>query len=339
MPISKQKKIAFIFEACDVKGSYPLERLLILWRSFNDYERFLFLKGEHPHLLELCKTYDVTPVFFNKPEELARAMRSLQIDTILQDGKSTSFEYVEKLKPFCQTYIQFDNFLDGHMLADYNLFTYVDELLDFEVPNALVGSHCFAVPDKLLGLTPARNPNDMPKIVVYFEDGDRNNLTYRTVRHLVQLQIPVHISVIIDNEYLHPTDELQMLLLSRKNTALLNATQIPQALTDATIVIGNANYTPLKIATLAIPYIALAQNEQELGNSCVKEENGFIHLGLGRKIKQSSLQNAIMELLLHDERRARAISRQQKLAVHQNNEILQTLITEFMSGQPKLTFL
>lgn len=339
MPISKQKKIAFIFEACDVKGSYPLERLLILWHAFNDYERFLFIKGEQAHLITRCKEYGVTPVLFEKTEELARALRNLQIDTVLHDGKSTTFEYVEKLKPFCQTYIQFDNFLDGHMLADYNLFTYVDELLDFDAPNAIVGSHCFAVPDKLLELTPSTMQQEMPRIVVYFEDGDRHFLTYRTLRHLVQLQIPVHISIIIDEEFSHPTEELQMLLLSRKNTALLNATQLPQALSDATIVIGNANYTPFKIATLGIPYIALAQNELELGNSCVKEEHGFIHLGLGRKIKQSSLQNAIMELLLHDERRARAISRQKKLAMHQNNEILQTLITEFMNGQPKLTFL
>lgn len=334
-----RQKLAFVFELCETKGHYPLERMLILYNLLEEPEKFLFIKSNNHYSDRLCKAYHITPVYYDKIDEVAKAIRNLQIDTIIQDGKNISHENALKLKPFCRTYIQFDNFLDGHLLADYNLFTYTDELVDFNAPYALVGSHCFAVPEAFeqLRQPPMNEPFDIPHIVVYFEDGDPYNLTFRTIRHLMQLHIPVHITVLIDDEYPHDTDDLQMMLLSRKNTKLIRNNLQP--IQNATIVIGNANYTPFKIASLNIPYIALAQNEHELGNSCVKEEHGFIHLGLGRKIKQSMLQNAVMELLLHEERRARAIKRQHALKIHQNNELLQSLLYELMNGQPKLTFL
>lgn len=333
------QKVAFIAEQCDTKGHYPIERMLILYNLLDDAERFLFIKSSDEKLEKLYAAYNVTPVIYEKIDEVAKAIRNLQIDTIIQDGKNTPHESVQKLKPFCQTYIQIDNFADGNLLADYNLFTYVDELLELQAPKALIGSHCFALPKAFQEMRqPVTNePFDHPHIVVYFEDGDPNNLTFRCVRHLMQLQIPVQISVIIDDNYKHPTDELQLMLLSHKNAKLKRHSL--DALQSATIVIGNANYTPFKIAHLNIPYIALAQNEHELGNSCVKEDNGFIHLGLGRKIKQSMLQNAVMELLLHEDRRARAIRRQHNLKVHHNNELLKSLLYELMNGQPKLTFL
>lgn len=333
------QKLAFIFEHCERKGYYPLERMLVLYNMLDVPEKFLFIKAPNDYSDALCERYNVSPVYYHKIDEVAKAIRNLQVDTIIQDGSNQPYEVALKLKPFCRTYIQFENFLDGHMLADYNLFTYIDELLDFTAPNAIVGSHCFALPPQYEQLRqPATNePFEYPHIVVFFEDGDPNNLTFRTVRHLMQLHIPIQLSVVLDEQYTHPTDELQMMLLSRKNTKLIRNSIAPMQ--DATIVIGNAHYTPFKIASLHIPYIALAQNEQELGNSCVKEENGFIHLGLGRKIKQSMLQNAVMELLLHEERRWRASKRQHALQIQQNNDHLQTLLHELMNGQPKLTFL
>ena len=61
--------------------------------------------------------------------------------------------------------------------------------------------------------------------------------------------------------------------------------------------------------------------------------NGFIHLGLGRKIKQSAIQNAVMEFLLHEHRRDRAIRKQLSLEVLTNNEILQALLLDFAYGR------
>ena len=129
-----------------------------------------------------------------------------------------------------------------------------------------------------------------------------------------------------------------MMALSRRHSTIRRGfTEFYNILPKANILIGNALYTPYKAATLGVPYIALAQNELQVQNFYVKESNGFIHLGLGRKIKQSSLQNAVMELLLHEERSSRAIKRQKMLRLSQNNDLLQTLLHDLALGEYKVT--
>ena len=76
--------------------------------------------------------------------------------------------------------------------------------------------------------------------------------------------------------------------LGRRNTTIVAAPySLPEELIKADIVVCSAGYTPYEIAVLGLPCIVIAQNEQELLNAFPKEEHGFIHLGLGRKVKQS----------------------------------------------------
>ena len=70
----------------------------------------------------------------------------------------------------------------------------------------------------------------------------------------------------------------------------------------------------------------LSQNDFELGLAFPKEQHGFVHLGLGRKVKQSNLLNAIMEPLLHETLRKRAIDRQISLNLGDGKEtVLETV--------------
>ena len=54
----------------------------------------------------------------------------------------------------------------------------------------------------------------------------------------------------------------------------------------------------------------------------------FANLGLGRKIKQSYLQNAVMEIILHDNRRKAYIQKQQHIQFSSNLEDVVNLINE-----------
>lgn len=225
------------------------------------------------------------------------------------------------------------------MQTPYNLYCVAPEPLQFEQPDAVIGTTGFALPKQLKQLTKTpQKAVTTPHIVIYFEDGDQDNLTYRTLRHLTQLQIPLKITIILDELYNHPTDDLQLMALSRRHTTIRRGcSEFYNLLPQANILIGNALYTPYKVATVGVPYIALAQNELQVQNFYVKESNGFIHLGLGRKIKQSSLQNAVMELLLHEERRNRAIQRQKMLRLSQNNDVLKALLHDLALGEYKVT--
>ncbi len=329
-----KKKIVFIVEHSVIKGYYPLERTAILAKSLKDEENvYVFLKQEGPESIEIFTDLQLSPILFDHYDELKTQIRSLEPDLIVQDGKDTLIEHIEQLRPFCKTIVHFDDFGEGGQLADCNIVALYEETRENTAQNILAGTYAFAVKDTLKKIAEERVSNELsnpPHIVVAYEDGDENNLTYRTLRHLTQLQIPLKITVAIDREYRHSIEDLQMMVLSRRNTKIFKDEQaLEKLLQEADIVICNANYTPYKVATVGIPCITAAQNERELNNAFPREHNGFIHLGLGRKMKQSNIQNAVMELLLHEARRERAVRKQFELEITDNNDVLKSLLLDF----------
>lgn len=334
----QKKKIVFIVEQCDIKGTYPFERAATLAQLLQEQGEtvYLFIRTDNTRLIDKLTKTDLNVLLFEKPQELKSHLRNLEPHLVVHDGKDTNAEQIELIRPFCTTFVHFDDFGHGAQLIDCNIIALFEESHEQPLANELVGSYAFAVTKELemvashiIDTGDISIKQDLPHIVVAFEDGDANNLTYRTLRHLTQLHIPLKISVAIDEDYAHNVEDLQMMALSRRNTEIVRR---PDALlhlmSDANLIICSANYTPYKVAAAGIPCITTAQHENELNYAFSREANGFIHIGLGRKMKQSIIQNAVMELLLHEHRRERAVKKQRALDILTNNEILQTLLLD-----------
>ncbi|WP_088322087.1 PseG/SpsG family protein [Ureibacillus manganicus] len=334
MKLSEKKKIAFIVEYCQTKGLYPLERAATLAKLLDKVETVsVFLKTSSNDGVQIFANEQISPILFNHYSELSKHIRNLQPDLIVQDGKDTLIEHVEQLKPYCKTLVHFDDFGEGAQFADCNILALFEEAKENMAQNILAGPYAFAVTETIRNISESRASNELsspPHIVVAYEDGDENNLTYRTLRHLTQLNIPLKVTVAIDRDYKHSVEDLQMMVLTRRNTKIFKHERaLEQLLTEADIVICNASYSPYKVAAVGVPCITAAQNDLELNNTFPRENHGFIHLGLGRKMKQSNIQNAVMELLLHESRRERAVRKQLELEIVDNNEVLKSLLLDF----------
>lgn len=331
-----KKKIALIVEPCDSKGPYCLTRAAIVAQLLQEESVFIFVKTTDMRLTEPFVARGLDVILFDRYEEVQKKLRELECHLVLHDGKDTTLDQIELLRPFCQTLVHFDDAGIGAELIDCNILALFEETPELLAHNTLAGSFAFAIDEALAQTAQAVQTNSLsfneslPHIVVCYEDGDINNLTYRTLRHLTQLQIPLKISVAIDDDYRHSVDDLNMMVLSRRGTTLRKGRDaLLSLLPEADIVICNANYTPYKVAACGIPCITAAQTERELNYGLPRELNGFIHIGLGRKMKQSIIQNAVMELLLHEARRARMVNKQRALDLLNNNAILQALLLDF----------
>ena len=339
-----KKRIIWIVEHCDTKGTYPIERAVTLANLLQEESVFLFVKTENQAIIDKLATTGLTIVLFDRFIELKKKIRELEPDLIIHDGKDTQLEQVEMIRPFCQTIVHFDDFGMGAQLVDCHIIALFGEPHEETLPQELAGSYAFAVPPNLqqtaqaiYETTDCNIKQELPHIVIAFEDGDANNLTYRTLRHLTQLHIPLKISIAIDDDYKHDVDSLKLMALSRRNTAIVQrADALLHLMPEADLIICNANYTPYKVAAAGIPCITTAQHEQELNYTFAREMNGFIHIGLGRKMKQSILQNAVMELLLHESRRERAVRKQRGLEILTNNDILKNLLLDLAYSRHNL---
>ncbi len=331
--IVPKKTIVFIIESCIDKGLYPFERVSTLAKLLTNEKVFIFVKTPSNDGIQILMNEGLTPVLFDHFNELPKQMKGIQPDLIVRDGRNSEALQVQDLRPFCKTIIHFDDFGEGGQACDCVLLALYHEVKDYLPSHYIGGSFVFALPEDYQNFSDrpeSKTPENPPHIVVAFEDGDEHNLTYRTLRHLTQLQIPLQITVMIDDSYRHAIDDLQMMVLSRRNTAILrDKNALLKLLPKADVIICNANYTPYKIASYGVPCITLAQSEAELLHAFPREQNGFIHLGLGRKMKQSQIQNAVMEFLLHEARSERAVKKQRQLNLVSNNETLLELLLDF----------
>lgn len=323
IPIDKQEKktVAIHISQSDEKGTYPARRTAILAHALAEEATIIFLCGEDsppaPTGFKSVATRNSTTFL--------QAIKTIKPDLLLRDSGSTSQEEVEKIRELVPSIIHFDDFGDGSHSADLVFQTLYAESNDKVQDHFVIGIDSFIADEEMtslkkIGLRKDR-PGHLPHLVISFGDEDKGNLTYRALRHMMQLQIPLKVTVLVGEQYAHDTSTLRMMALGRRNTTILeHPHSFAEVCASADIVLCASGYMPYEVAVMGIPCVVLAQNDFELGLAFPKEQHGFIHLGLGRKVKQSSLLNAIMEPLLHESLRKKAIARQAALGIGDGKE-------------------
>ena len=329
IPINKnlQKKIAIYVCDTDQKGTYPMRRAQAIASLLPDSIDvvFIHLKGS------TSPPSNYQSVQIKNHASFIDTLATLKVDLLLRDSGSTSIEDVEKITNIVPSIIHFDDFGEGGKLADLVVQTLFTEEHDKQPDHYLVGATSFIIDDQLApfirsGLKPKEN-SPLPHLIISFGEEDPGNLTYRALRHILQLQIPLKVTVLLGKKYSHDKTELQMMALGRRNTAVKEQPENHAAfLSTADIVLCASGYMPYEIAVMGIPCIVLAQNDFEASLDFPKERHGFIHLGPGRKVKQSSLLNAIMEPLLHESLRTKAVKRQLALKLGEGEKVIHEAI-------------
>lgn len=329
IPITMQPKKKVAIYVCDTdgKGSYPLRRAKTIAQSLPKSIETILIAPKKFHSL----FQDFTLIHAENSRELLTTLKKITPDLLLRDSGSTSKEEVENSKKIVPSVIHFDDFGSGGALADFVIQTLYTETNEKQLEHYIVGPETFIAdeqiaPYKEIGLR-KKNTHHTPHLVVTFGDEDSSNLTYRALRHLLQLQIPLKITVLIGENYKHDKIDLQMMALSRRNTSIVQQPENhAEVLSTADIILCASGYFPYEIGVMGIPCIVLAQNEFESTLDFPSEKNGFIHLGLGRKVKQSNLLNAVMEFLLHDSVRQKTIKRQTRLNLGNGQNIIHEAI-------------
>ncbi|UQW97645.1 CMP-N-acetylneuraminic acid synthetase [Rummeliibacillus sp. G93] len=324
------KKTVFVGAVTSCMNLYPIERIATLAAMFDKSNTNLLIKHDQ-QTIEYLINKGFKPISYQTEKELVAELKKLSPQLVIYDGGNTEVPFVEELKAFIPTIIHFDDFGEGGTAADCVFQTLYQEKREKLLPHYLVGPSSYVVPKSLQAVQKkAKEPADKPHIVVSIEGKDPDNTSYRVLRHLLQLQIPIRISVVVQSNYSHAVDELKLMALSRKNIKVIHKDHaLYELLGEADIVICGAKYTPYKVATVGIPCIVVCYDELEMQHIFPTEANGFINLGLGKKIKQSLLQNAVMEFLLHEGRREHAIRKQLSHDVGRNNQYIQSFIKSF----------
>ena len=157
--------------------------------------------------------------------QFLKALASIKPDLLLRDSGSTIHEEVEKVTELVPSIIHFDDFGDGGKCADLVFQTLYVESNDSVPDHYVLGRESFIAdeqmdPFKHIGLRKTQL-GPLPHLVISFGEEDEGNLTYRALRHIMQLQIPLKVTILIGEEYTHDTSTIRMMALERRNTTVL----------------------------------------------------------------------------------------------------------------------
>lgn len=328
---SPKWKIAIYLRETECKGNYPYKRAKMIADALPTHIEKIFItcKKEMP-----ISTSHKT-ILIRSESELIPLLKDLKPQLLLRDSGDTTKEEVRELQKIIPSMIHFDDFGEGGFYVNLVLQTLYKENSETLPEHYIVGHEAYVAEPTLqdvqhFGLQRALNA-PLPHLVLFFGHRDNDNLTFRALRHLLQLQIPLNVTILIGQDYKHSVDELKIMALRKRNTFIREAPKnLAAFLATADIVICSGAYLPYEVASIGIPAIFLGQNEFETTLAFPSERHGFIHLGTGRKVKQSSLLNAIMELLLHKNLRKQAIQKQTSLAIGQDNHKIIEAILYFI---------
>lgn len=310
-------KLAYLLNTLPHRGLYPADRAKMLLPALKNSEHQIFVPSSNTSLIQYVEKQNFHPHVYTNNSSLIAALKLFSPDYIIHDSGNSEKDFIQRLKAFSCPLIHFDDHGEGSSLADIVFQTL------YENPKDTAKEHYIYGP---LGYIPAYNTlyknnnmlQDPPHIVVSFPHEDPENLTYRTLRHLVQLHIPLQISVLVNEHYKHDIHELKRFALTRKSIRIITTNEPEMYISTSDIVICSGGYTPFLVSQFLIPCIILCAHEEEVSYAFPQDVNGFANLGLGRKIKQSYLQNAVMEIILHTNRRNSYIKKQEQFQFNNN---------------------
>lgn len=332
IPIDKhqKKKVAIYVCQSDQKGTYPARRAEMIAKELTEME-VVFIRGNQS--FPTPSGFQTIPI--PNGSTLLRTLEKIKPDLLLRDSGSTSKEEIDNIRQIVPSIIHFDDFGEGGKFVDLVFQTLYTESNDSVPDYYIEGIESFIADENMasfkhIGLR-KDGPGSLPHLVISFGDEDAGNLTYRALRHMLQLQIPLKVTALIGENYRHDVSELRMMALGRRNTFIqVHPYNVAEVYSSADVILCASGYMPYEVAVMGIPCVILAQNDFEQSLAFPKEQHGFIHLGAGRKVKQSSLLNAIMELLLHESLRKRAIKRQTALDLGNGMETIYEAILYYL---------
>lgn len=302
-------KLAYLLNTFPHRGLYPADRANALVPALKPSDYKIFVPSTNTSLLNYLEKRHIKTYAFNNNAHLLEELKSFNPDCMIHDGGNSEKDLIRRIKSLNFPLIHFDDHGDGSTLADLVFQALYENPKDISKEHFVYGLTGYIPSETIL---PKNNntTQDPPHIVVAFPHEDPENLTYRTLRHLVQLHIPLQISVLVDEHYRHDILDLKRFALTRKSIKIISTAEPTSIITTSDIVITSGSYMPFLVAQFQIPCIILCAHEEEVNYAFPQEGHGFANLGLGRKIKQSYLQNAVMEIILHDNRRKAYIHKQ-----------------------------
>ncbi len=247
---------------------------------------------------------------------------------VINDRLDTSRESIERLKENNILVANIEDLGEGAHYADLVINAIYPE--KEARPLHYFGPDYFCAREEFLLHKEKEIETLVNSVLLSFGGVDPCNLTLKVLQaiHAFCLQANVKIKVVLGLGYknidsLKPFSGLEI---------HRNVQSISDFMYEADIAFSSAGRTIYELALIGTPSIILAQNEREMSHFFASENNGFLHLGLGKDVSEDKILTAFKELYNSSSKRMDMNKKMKKHNIRTGRERVIKLIKDLIEN-------
>lgn len=288
----KRKHILFVVTGNKTVGLGHVYNTLLIANDILNH-RITFLvdnKSQLAYEKIASKNY---PVYMQSYDDILEDIMLLDPDIVINDILDTDANYVDTLKKEDMLVVNFEDLGEGAKKADLVINAIYPERQ--VLSNHFFGHNYFVLRDEFIYSKQKESIEDVKNVLITFGGVDPNNYTLKVLDCIYDfcLKKEIKITVIAGFGYTKYDSLERFVNINIED----DVTNISKYMLEADLIFTSAGRTTYEIASIGTPAIVMAQNEREMTHFFASNEYGFLNLGLGYKIKNSTVFNSFKELV------------------------------------------
>ena len=287
----KKKKIVLRCDGYQKIGMGHIYHCLTLAYALTGNDVIIVTNKNYEEGLKKIKESHMPYVTIENDEGFFEFLEKYKPDIVINDCLDTKEEYMKKLKKLTKRLITIEDLGEGNKYAD----VVINALYEAgpKQANIYSGAEYVSLRNEFLIRKPKEFSYEVKNVLVLFGGTDPSNLTkkvYDIVKKIHKKYQNINYTFITGIGYDCKKNEI----ISDETfniKVVNNVSNISEYIANADLAFTSQGRTVYELASLGVPSIVLAQNNRELLHTFAQMSNGFINLGLGKEVTETTIKN------------------------------------------------
>lgn len=284
-----KKKILIRVEANKDVGLGHIYRCLLLANYLIDHDiKFIISKNSEIGIQKLQDSNFPFQTFANE-NEVFEIIDEFKCSLLINDILDTKFTYIKKCKEKNIKIINFEDLGSGATLAN----AVINDLYakKHDKPNHYWGSSYYSIRNDFLLADKYSFKSKIKNVLILFGGTDPSNLTEKLLKIVNKtIYSSINFTCIVGLGYSNYNKIKEEFKNHTNINIVRDVKDMARFMSNADLAFSSQGRTMYELAFIGVPTILLAQNKRELQHEFGYLNNGFINLGLGSKVKSSTIE-------------------------------------------------
>ena len=284
----KRKNILFRIDGYNEIGTGHIYRSLLLAYNLTEHNVIFCLSRKSDIGIEKIKNSFFKYYVIDKDDEIVDVIKKEKIDIVVNDILDTDKEYITLLKKQNVRVINFEDIGSGSNKADAVINALYEK--SGASANAFYGSDYYCLRDEFLTSEKNEFSEKVRNVLILFGGTDPCNLTEKVFNAVSNWKdTDIHFTFILGLGYKNHEVFTEKCTEYENITVVRNVTNMADYMYNVDLAISSQGRTMYELASMRVPTVIIAQNEREMQHGFGELSNGFLNLGLGEKVDETTI--------------------------------------------------